>query len=458
MMIHPATIKSSAFIRKSFEHERLRIKLLSSLAVFNIIVATIVHISQSALIYAKLGVTFPLAKFWVINGLYLCLGFVALRDLRLRAERPEDELRPLPARWHYLSSCIELGLPSAMLWCLFQTLPPEVVAISSITSIFYVLIFLSVLKLEMRVSVFVGLGSAGAYLTFAWFYMIGVEFSEGIRFLSRPIHHGIRAGSYVLGGFLVGWIAKLIYRQMVGVLHAERESSRIKNMFGQHVSPQVVQSLLKQEVGEVSETREVSILFLDIRNFTQFCESRTPEEVVEHLNKVFGVLVVEVNRHQGVINKFLGDGFMAVFGAPLDDPKSSQNALHAALDMLKALEAEVKSGRIVETQVGIGIHSGHAMTGTIGSAARREYTVIGDTVNLAARIESLNKQHRTQILISDEVYARIIAMPDRDDWRVTGLGPLHVKGRLQPVSIYRVDLRDVEGSSTRSPSPWTLSS
>jgi adenylate cyclase len=404
------------------------------------VIVILVQYYQGELIQTQLGVSFPLAKFLVIDGLYLLLGIVTLRDLRLRAATNEDELEPLSERWHYISSCIEIGLPSAILWCLFQTLPPETVVTSSVGSIYYLLIFLSVLKLDMRVSIFVGLLSAGAYLIFISIYIIGADLTDGIKFLSNPIRHCIQAFTYVLTGVLVGWISKLIYLQMIGVLYAERESIRIKNIFGQHVSPQVVQSLLKQDLGEVGQTREVSVLFLDIRDFTTFCETRSPGEVVEHLNKVFGALIVEINRHQGVINKFLGDGFMAVFGAPLDDPKSSQNALRAAVSMLRVLEDEVHSGRIEATRIGIGIHSGYAMTGTIGSEERREYTVIGDTVNLAARIESLNKQYQAQILISDEVYAQVQSMPERDRLVMTGLGPLQVKGRIQPVSIYRVDL------------------
>src|SRR5262249_14569600 len=166
---------------------------------------------------------------------------------------------------------------------------------------------------------------------------------------------------------------------------------------GQHVSPAVVDRLLEQRADVKSEVRDVCVMFLDVRNFTAFAEKRTPEEVVEYLNSLFDFMIDSVNRHHGIVNKFLGDGVMAVFGAPLSDGKECVHAIDAAQEILAQIEEMVESGRIPPTRVGIGLHFGKALIGNVGSGARKEYTVIGDAVNVAARIEQLNKELGSQL-------------------------------------------------------------
>jgi adenylate cyclase len=153
-----------------------------------------------------------------------------------------------------------------------------------------------------------------------------------------------------------------------------------------------------------SEKRNVCVMFLDIRNFTSFAEQRAPEEVVSYLESLFEFMIEIVNRHHGVINKFLGDGFMAVFGAPLSDGDDCLHAIAAAQEILTRVDLEVTHGNVLPTRVGIGLHAGEAVTGSIGTALRREYAVIGDVVNLASRIEQLNKQFGSQFLISETVW------------------------------------------------------
>ena len=132
-------------------------------------------------------------------------------------------------------------------------------------------------------------------------------------------------------------------------------------------------------------------MFVDIRSFTTAARTRTPAEVVERLDDVFEILVDIVDRHNGIVNKFLGDGLLAIFGAPIDDPLEAANAVAAAREMLMSVETS-NVGHSWPIRLGIGIHIGQAVAGTVGSQRRKEYTVIGDTVNLASRLESLNKE------------------------------------------------------------------
>src|SRR5262249_39063931 len=193
----------------------------------------------------------------------------------------------------------------------------------------------------------------------------------------------------------------LVAMRLRGTFHravdeaAARE--RVTNLFGQHLSPAVAERLLGQSTDLTGETRDICVMFLDIRDFTAQARRRPPPEVVDFLNGVFAFMIEAVDRHGGFINKFLGDGFMAVFGAPLDDPHAARNAVPAARDILAEIARRGLAEAAWPLRIGIGLHSGPAVIGTVGSPRRKEFTAIGDTVNLAARLEQLNKQVGSQL-------------------------------------------------------------
>jgi adenylate cyclase len=192
----------------------------------------------------------------------------------------------------------------------------------------------------------------------------------------------------------------------------------------------VVEQLLDTELQ--SERRTVCALFLDIRGFTAMAHTRSAAETVTLLNDFFAEMIEIVDRHNGFINKFLGDGFLALFGAALPDPAPAGNALAAGRDMLRAVEAWNATHPQRALRVGIGIHVGEAITGSIGSPRRKEYTAIGDTVNLAARLEQLTKETGAPLLFSEPV-RQAAAAADAVD-----LGDLPVRGYDHPVRIWRL--------------------
>ena len=200
------------------------------------------------------------------------------------------------------------------------------------------------------------------------------------------------------------------------------------------MSHEIVEELLRRGPGLESRRSFVCVMFMDIRGFTPLVESKSPEEIVAIQNAVFGAAVEVVNRHRGIINQFLGDGFMATFGAPLATGDDCRNALAAARELVARVAELSASGRIPATQVGIGMHAGEAVTGNIGSALRRQYSITGNVVILAARIEQLNKEYGSQILASGEV---LRAGGDQAGGAVR-LGPVQVKGRNEPIEIYRL--------------------
>lgn len=182
--------------------------------------------------------------------------------------------------------------------------------------------------------------------------------------------------------------------------------------------------------------REVTILFSDIRGFTALSESKSPAEVFGFLDRYFGTMVNIVKQHDGVVNKFLGDGLLAFWGAPNEDKAHAANAIRAALDMrngLDAFNAELLAEGQAPISIGIGIHSGFVTAGLLGSGGQSEYTVIGDVVNVASRIESLTKTLEVDLLVSEATF-----MQAGDGIQGTRLAAEPIRGRQEPVVLYAV--------------------
>jgi adenylate cyclase len=204
--------------------------------------------------------------------------------------------------------------------------------------------------------------------------------------------------------------------------------------FSRFVNPHVVKQLVERGgIEGAGQTREVTLLFSDIRGFTTLSEAKRPEEVVALLNRYFSLQVEVVFRHGGSLDKFIGDCIMALWGAPLDDAEHARHAVACALEMADTLQAFKRELGATESNfdVGIGIHSGPAVVGLIGSDRRREYTAIGDTVNLASRIEGLTKDAKRRILVSKDTAERCA-----DAFDFVSCGTFSVKGRAQPVELF----------------------
>lgn len=165
-----------------------------------------------------------------------------------------------------------------------------------------------------------------------------------------------------------------------------------------------------------------------------FSEQHAPEEVVDYLNTLFEFMINLVNRYHGIIHQLLGDGFMAIFGAPLSHGNDSQNAVKAALAIIDRVRAACAANRIPPTRVGIGLHAGEVVAGTVGSVIHKEYKVTGDVVNLAARIEQLTKRYDAQLLVSEAVWKAL--EPDR--FEGASIGAVDVRGRAGTVHLYKM--------------------
>ena len=261
--------------------------------------------------------------------------------------------------------------------------------------------------------------------------------------LSRPIFRLVQAtGAIAAGNFNI--TLPVASRDELGVLtdsfnrmaRSLREKEMIKRAFTRYVAREVVEEILKDPENLVlsGERRQVTVLFCDVRGFTPMSERLAPEEVVLLLNDFYTLMIETTFKFDGTLDKFLGDAVMAVFGAPMAHPDHSARAIRTALAMQEGItglnERRVRDGKEA-ISVGIGVSAGEAVAGTVGTEDRMEYTVIGDSVNLAARLESNAKPG--QILISHRTYERV-----RDLVDARPLGRIRVKGKEEEVEVYEV--------------------
>ena len=228
------------------------------------------------------------------------------------------------------------------------------------------------------------------------------------------------------------------FNQMVSGL---KERTRIQETFGRHVGEAAAKEILQQQSGETGELRDITVMFADLQNFTALGSDLAAAKVVQILNLFFTEMVEIVERHDGMVNKFLGDGFMALFGAIEGESNHAENAVLAAQEMLGAMKkvnSQIASftdsaSRTTELIVRVGLNTGPAIVGSIGSTRRLEYTAIGDTVNIASRIESLTKPLKSPLLISATTRQRL-----GQQFECRELPAQQVKGKSEPVEIYEV--------------------
>jgi adenylate cyclase len=363
-------------------------------------------------LYATL-VPFVLFELWVHAAIR--------RQLKLR--------RDVPVIRRYLGALIETSMPTIALALHIQNMG-SVQALGFVVPLaYFIFIILSTLRLDFWLSTFTGFVAAAELFGMAMFYHPAVNTDPE----PDVVYHAARSLIILICGMLAGAVGVQLRRQFEASILAATARDRVTNLFGQHVSPQVVERLLVEGASTASDIHKIAVMFVDFRGFTAGARSRSPQEVVDRLDGAFAVLVEIIDRHGGIVNKFLGDGFMALFGAPLEAPEAASHAVAAAREMLVAMD-HINEGSHWPLRIGIGVHFGEVVAGNIGSPRRKEYTVIGDTVNFAARLEQLNKEFNSQLLISAAV--RDALGGDGSD--AVSLGDVAIRGYDRPMTVWQL--------------------
>ncbi len=250
---------------------------------------------------------------------------------------------------------------------------------------------------------------------------------------------------FIVASLLILLLAGVVFygfrqKQKSNKLLVERNKLEIENknraisLFGQQVSKEVAFELLSDTIKSSSKKLFACIMFLDIRDFTPFAENKEPFEIIQYQNDVFGFMIDIVGKHHGIVNQFLGDGFMATFGAPASAGNDCLNAVNASLEIVELMNKKCESGEIPKTKVGIGLHAGDIVTGNVGTSERKQYSITGNTVILASRIEQLNKKFDSEILISKDVLDKL----DHTKLKMKNQGAENLKGRAEPIEIIRL--------------------
>lgn len=335
----------------------------------------------------------------------------------------------LPVYRRYIGAFVETSMPTLALALHIDSMGPVAALGFVVPLTYFIFIILSTLRLDFWLSTFTGFVAAAELFYMAMFYHRAGSADPA----PDLYYHSVRSMMMLICGMLAGAVAVQLRRQFAASILAATARDRVTNLFGQHVSPQVVAQLMAEGAGSGSDIRRVAVMFVDFRSFTAGARDRSPQEVVDRLDGAFAVLVDILDRHGGIVNKFLGDGFLALFGAPLQAHDAAQRAVAAAREMLEANE-RANQATSWPLRIGIGIHFGEVVAGNIGSPRRKEYTVIGDTVNFAARLEALNKDFNSQLLISQAVRDALgEACGD-----AVSLGSVEVRGYDRPATVWRL--------------------
>ena len=368
--------------------------------------------------------------------LLFLFGGMVLYELRLRFRiRRLAGISQLPG-WvfRYVNALIEISVPSVIIVMMAEAITPLQSLASPAPLLYPLMISMTVLYLDKWVCLFGGAVAALQFGILVVFYLSGETDHSGIDLLSDPHAYFVKGALLFASGLVAAFLTGELKRQMRVAVHNAEQRDHAVSVFGQHVSPEIAERLLRQHIEISAEERDACVMFLDIRDFSRIAADRMPAEVMDYLNRLFGEFIDVVNLHSGIVNKFLGDGFMAVFGAPMDDDDRCQHAVDAAMDILQRLDTLNRSKAIPPTRIGVGLHAGRLMTGNVGTSQRKEYTLIGETVNLASRIEMATKEYDAAILVSREVWDCIPRKPAGAE----DLGLVKLRGQSRAMRLYKL--------------------
>lgn len=337
--------------------------------------------------------------------------------------RIKSKQKGIPLYLQYINAIVEICLPSLIILYVAKEYRFYNVLQSPAVFIYFIFIILSTLRLNFILSFFCGFLAALSYMCFSLFLYDHFNTNDAAR-----------AFILLFSGIAAGLVAKQIKQGINNSLHEAERRHKAENLFGQQISMEIAEKMLENDGKLESKRMNVAVMFIDIRNFTQFVAGKTPEEIVQYQNAFFTIVVNCVTKYNGIINQFLGDGCMVTFGAPVAIDNPGAIAVDAALEILREIDRAMKNYALQDTRVGIGIHTGDAVTGNIGTEYRQQYSITGNVVIVASRIEQLNKQYDSQVLVSEDIVKTIKNRSVPTEL----VGTVVLKGMHDLFSVYKV--------------------
>jgi adenylate cyclase len=413
------------FMREVMREELVRVRALIIVAIVILFIVVLTHALFPDVVQRVWRNGVNPNSIYVILMVFVLFELFVYRTIRHHLKLDRD----LPVYRRYIGALIETSMPTLLLALQVESMGPVRALGFVMPLVYFIFVILSTLRLDFWLSTFTGFVAAVELFAMAMHYkpLINPDPEPEL------YYHLSRSMILFTCGVLAGGVGVQLRRGFAASIRAATARDRITNLFGQHVSPQVVERLITEGANTQSDIRRVAVMFVDFRSFTAAARSRSPQDVVDRLDGAFAVLVEILDRHGGIVNKFLGDGFLALFGAPFEATEAPHRAVAAAREMLRAMD-DINDGASWPLRIGIGIHFGEVVAGNIGSPRRKEYTVIGDTVNFASRLEALNKEFGSQLLISAAVRDALgEACSD-----AVSLGEVAVRGYDRPMTVWQL--------------------
>ncbi|MCB1175723.1 MAG: adenylate/guanylate cyclase domain-containing protein [Leptospiraceae bacterium] len=349
-------------------------------------------------------------------------------------------------RIKYLATTLDILMVALTLWAFtsFRTFKSEAFLV------YFLWITLGAMRLSTKMTIYTGLLAIGSYIAIilAAHWQHTVEYGTVTEHFTTPkvslLNQFLRvlfmSGVVIVAAYITRVSHRLALESAQKELQnrkQEQEKQKVLDTLSRYVTHQIAEKILHEDVSLEGETRIATILFCDIRDFTRLSEQLKASETVKFLNQYFSMMVDIVFKYNGTLDKFIGDEIMAVFGVPISSEQDALNAVQAAAEMHTALDymnrERQKEGHS-PIRIGIGIHTGEVVAGNIGSAKRMEYTVTGPTVNLASRVETLNKKLGTSILLTESTLQLV-----RDYVQVQAQPAAMVRGIDEPVRTWSLE-------------------
>lgn len=393
-------------------------------------VATTAGVIATALVLVALasGSQIPAVILGATVGFLLWYLFVALL---LRTGRFHPWMR-------YASSLVDVSMGTVVALLDLHVNGPVFALSAGGPALYAVGVAMATPRLQPRLCLFAGLAAAAQLLVLIQFLLRPAASPEVLATGAYDFYVTLAKAIFLVTLGVLGMVASGSMRSLLlRLTESAVERERVRGLLGMHVSEQVMEHLLSGDMPEGGERRAVTVCFTDIRGFTRLSESQPPEETLRLLNLYFGRMCEIVASHGGLVNKFLGDGMLLVFGAPTHQPDDARRALAAAREMLAEASRMRERGEFPGLRIGVGLHRGEAVVGNVGGAQRQEYTVIGDTVNTASRVQDLTQVLGRSLLLTRECREAL-----GEDEALEPLGAHAVKGRLQQLELFGVSELD----------------
>ena len=337
-----------------------------------------------------------------------------------------------PLVFKYINTIIEFSLISLVLFYTVYYDQSILVMEYDGYGFFILLIILSILHLNWKVNILAGIISCCGY------GIVAIWAFQNLTIPGNPdqimMIYGARSFSLIIYGIIAAVVASQFSKKIQKAINYRAQRKQAQQLLGQQVSDEIAGELLKGGTNDKPKIADASIMFMDIKDFSRWADSNTPEDVMSYQNAVFCPIIDIIHKNHGSIHQFLGDGFMASFGISKDNEDYVQSAFDAGLEILAKIEELEKADVIPITFIRIGLHRGNIVTGNIGNESRKQFSLAGKNIIIASRLEELNKTLGTQFLISKDIKERI----EEGDYLLEECGPVKMKGIDKKIEVFKV--------------------